>query len=188
MEDYYPSLDALFAAEKQGADYSITVVPGTLPGTVILAPHGGGIEPGTSRLAREIAQDTFGLYLFEGLKSGGNKRLHITSHKFNEPSCLELLGTAHTVLAVHGCLGEKTIYMGGLDKPLKDGLAQALAASGFPVQIENHRFPAQDPSNICNQGARKMGAQLEITLDLRQGDGALAIARVVRKVLETREI
>lgn len=184
MEDYYASLEALFAAEKQGVDYLITVVPGTLPGTVILAPHGGGIEPGTSLLAREIAQDTFGLYLFEGLKGGGNKRLHITSHKFNEPSCMELLSAAHTVLAVHGCLGEKTIYVGGLDKPLKARLAQALAEAGFPVETENHRFPAQDPSNICNQGARKMGAQLEITPDLRQRDGTLAIARVVRKVLE----
>jgi phage replication-related protein YjqB (UPF0714/DUF867 family) len=186
MEDYYPSLDALFETEKQGADYLITVVPGTLRGTAILAPHGGGIEPGTSRLAREIAQDTFGLYLFEGLKGRGNRRLHITSHKFDEPSCLDLLSTAHTVLAVHGCSGEKMIYVGGLDKPLKARLAQALAEAGFPVQTENHGFPAQSRSNICNRGARKMGAQLEITLDLRQGDGASEIARVVRKVLESR--
>ena len=186
MEDYYPSLDALFETEKQGADYLITVVPGTLRGTAILAPHGGGIERGTSRLAREIAQDTFDLYLFEGLKGSGNKRLHITSHKFDEPSCLDLLSTANTVLAVHGCSGEKMINVGGLDKPLKARLAQALAEAGFPVQAENHRFPAQNPLNICNRGARKMGAQLEISFDLRRGGWASEIARAVRTVLENR--
>jgi phage replication-related protein YjqB (UPF0714/DUF867 family) len=51
----------------------------------VIAPHGGGIEPGTSELATAIAGDDFSLYLFEGLKSAGNGELHITSTNFDEP-------------------------------------------------------------------------------------------------------
>jgi phage replication-related protein YjqB (UPF0714/DUF867 family) len=43
----------------------------------ILAPHGGGIEPGTSELAEAVAGEGLSFYAFEGLKRSGNAVLHV---------------------------------------------------------------------------------------------------------------
>jgi phage replication-related protein YjqB (UPF0714/DUF867 family) len=61
----------------------------------IIAPHGGGIEPGSSTIARAIAGEDINMYLFEGIKvAKGNAIVHIASHHFDEPRCLgEAVGT-----------------------------------------------------------------------------------------------
>ena len=57
---------------------------------LIIAPHGGRIEVGTSELAALIAADEHNLFSFEGLKPRGhNRELHITSRCF-EPKCRRL--------------------------------------------------------------------------------------------------
>lgn len=43
------------------------------------APHGGGIEPGTSEIADAIGGERGSFYTFGGLKSSGTADLHITS-------------------------------------------------------------------------------------------------------------
>jgi poly-gamma-glutamate hydrolase-like protein len=60
----------------------------------LVAPHGGGIEPGTSELADAIAASDLSFYTFEGLKPSGNTDLHITSTRFDEPMCLTLLASS----------------------------------------------------------------------------------------------
>jgi phage replication-related protein YjqB (UPF0714/DUF867 family) len=62
----------------------------------------GGIEPGTSEVAKRVAEDDVSYALFEGRKSTGNSRLHVTNINFDEPRCLELVKTADHVLAIHG--------------------------------------------------------------------------------------
>ncbi|TGZ37611.1 hypothetical protein EN805_34130, partial [bacterium M00.F.Ca.ET.162.01.1.1] len=53
---------------------------------LITAIHGGGIEPGTSELAKIISKKgDFNLYSFEGLLKSNNKQLHITSTNFDDP-------------------------------------------------------------------------------------------------------
>jgi phage replication-related protein YjqB (UPF0714/DUF867 family) len=93
-------------------------------GTIlILAPHGGGIERGTSELARSIAGDRLSLYLFEGLMPTArqSQALHITSTKFDEPGCLGLISRFQKALTIHGCEGtEPMIYVGGKDDDLKN--------------------------------------------------------------------
>jgi phage replication-related protein YjqB (UPF0714/DUF867 family) len=42
-----------------------------------VAPHGGAIEPGTSEVAKQVADNDLSLFIFEGIKPKGNKRLHI---------------------------------------------------------------------------------------------------------------
>jgi phage replication-related protein YjqB (UPF0714/DUF867 family) len=54
-------------------------------GVAVMAPHGGGIEPGTTEIARGVAGTDHTFYAFEGLKPGGNQDLHITSTNFDEP-------------------------------------------------------------------------------------------------------
>src|SRR5664279_5723233 len=54
----------------------------------IIAPHGGAIEPVTSKLAEATAGASFSWYCFEGL-NGNRGNLHITSSNFDEPQCLK---------------------------------------------------------------------------------------------------
>ncbi len=48
-------------------DYLILSRQGT-SGIAVMAPHGGGIEPGTSEIANRVAGDEHAYYSFEGLK------------------------------------------------------------------------------------------------------------------------
>ena len=50
-----------------------------------MAPHGGGIEPGTTEIAEAVAGHEHTFYSFSGVKARGNSVLHITSSRFDEP-------------------------------------------------------------------------------------------------------
>jgi phage replication-related protein YjqB (UPF0714/DUF867 family) len=153
---------------------------------LIVAPHGGNIELGTSDLSARIAGDSHNLYLFEGRKKRGeNQALHITSHHFDEPQALALAAKCSIVLGIHGCRGTRTIYVGGRDAELRADLAAALSITGLPIKSQGHRYRAMEPHNICNRGNRGRGAQLEITPDLRRSRYWLArIAAITRSVIE----
>jgi phage replication-related protein YjqB (UPF0714/DUF867 family) len=181
----YGCFAELAAAERPGRDYQVRT--GGPPGSdvLIIAPHGGLIEAGTSELAELIAGEDHCLFCFEGLKPrGSNRDLHITSHRFDHPECLALALRATVVLSVHGCLGATRIHIGGLDTRLADELAGALHTVGFPIEPASERYPGRHPLNICNRGLRGKGAQLEITYDLRAAvESRAAIARAVRGAL-----
>lgn len=181
--DLYPDFSVL-AAREPAESYAITTHRGANPEVAIIAPHGGKIEPGTSRLTRDIAGQDYSYYLFEGKKAEGNRDLHVTSHHFDEPQSLVLIAEATTVLAIHGCKGEGAINVGGLDTPLADAIFHALSAGGFPVHRHGHAYPALQPMNICNRGALGAGAQLELTMDMRAREPAAQISALVRQVLD----
>ena len=65
--DKYASFARLAEHERAGTDHRIHARP-TQSGTLIIAPHGGGIERGTSELAAAVAADDLSLYVFEGTK------------------------------------------------------------------------------------------------------------------------
>jgi len=179
--DRYSSFAELARIERRGEDYDIVAIPGAHSSVVIIAPHGGRIEHGTSELARCIAGEEYGFYAFEGHKPRGqNRALHITSHRFDEPQGLALVQAAQVVVAIHGCIGTGQVCIGGLDTVLANTLAVTLAAAGLPVLGEGHRYPARHPLNICNRGVRGRGAQLEFTADLREPGYRVPIARAVR--------
>ncbi len=152
---------------------------------LIIAPHGGAIEPGTSPLAALIAGQTYNLYRFEGRKPPGqNPHLHITSHHFDEPRALEMVQKCSIVLGIHGCKGTGAIYVGGLDRPLRKALATALKSTGLRVEADRPGFRAENPFNICNRGSRGRGAQLELTWELRNSpEWRERIAKIVRRVI-----
>jgi phage replication-related protein YjqB (UPF0714/DUF867 family) len=138
---------------------------------LILAPHGGGIERGTSELARSVAGDNLSLYLFEGIMPTArqSQALHITSTKFDEPGCLKLVGRFRKALAIHGCAGsEPLIYVGGRDVDLKHALIAELGARGHPVQPGTGRFAGVFSTNICNRTSSGKGVQLELSNGLRR--------------------
>jgi len=183
--DTYESFSQLGANEVHGTDYRVRAIVRPDSPVLIIAPHGGGIEIGTSELASRIARARHSLFLFEGLKPPWqNRSLHITSHRFDHPHCLDLVSRSLVTLAVHGCKGEESqIYVGGLDLELKARLTTRLRAAGFPATAEGHRYLGRHPLNICNRGLRRCGAQLELTRDLRALPARRAIAPVVRDAI-----
>ena len=171
--------------ETLGRDYRIRSAERCGSDVLIIAPHGGLIEVGTSEIAELVAGADHSLFSFEGLKSrGANRDLHITSHRFDHPNCLTMAARARLVLSIHGCLGETRIHIGGLDTDLGQLLADSLAQAGLPIERASERYPGRHPLNICNRGARSRGAQLEVTHDLRDSaESRAAIARAARSAL-----
>ena len=86
-----------------------------VPKTTILAPHGGGIEPGTSELCLAVAGDhpaslpqipaagvTYDYWMFEGLRDSGNPELHVTSTGCDDGVAVSLCAGSLNALALHG--------------------------------------------------------------------------------------
>lgn len=184
----YPSFAALAAARHEGRDYIRRWRFQARSRVAILAPHGGRIEPHTDQIAADIAGAEFSLYTFRSLLSRAQANLHITSHHFDDPACIDPLSRHPYVVTVHGCRvdGERAL-LGGLDTELLADLADAIRDAGFAVQTDGHRFPGRHPRNICNRGARACGVQLELSpllrRSLRRGD----FVEAVRAVLVARQ-
>lgn len=184
MPDKYRSLAELQKSEKAGENYDVVVIRRPESQVAIVAPHGGGIEPGTSELAMLIAGAEHNLFTFRGLKPRGNRDLHITSERFNHPDCLDLLSHCAIAIGIHGCEGEAQLYVGGLDGPLIALLTEQLRAADLPATTECPRHLAgREQGNVCNRGTRGCGAQLEVTLDLRAETSQVLIATAVRDVV-----
>lgn len=79
--------------------YNIVCKPANDSTVAIIAPHGGRIEPGTSKIARRIAgMGDYNLYLFEGLRDKSFPELHIKSTNFDEPQCFELIAKCDVII------------------------------------------------------------------------------------------
>jgi len=164
----YKSFAELSRSECEGISYQRTVKK-RRSGLAIIAPHGGGIEPGTSELACAIASSLFSYYTFDGLKRERNKLLHITSTLFDEPQCLQLINESETVVAIHGCVGyKKAIIVGGLHDELRFCVMNALVKEGFKAYLAGRDYAGTQPQNVCNRGRSGRGIQLEVSADLRR--------------------
>lgn len=185
----FRSFAELAATYAEGVDYRITRLLRAESATGIVAPHGGPIEAHTVELATEIAGEDFSLYLFEGIRSTDNyAALHLTSHYFDEPRCLEMLAGCDDVVAIHGCGGDgEVVLVGGLDKDLGTELGAAMIRAGLVCFLEGHKFPGTHPNNICNRGRRSVGVQLEISASFRESlPHRRTLVTVVREVLLKR--
>lgn len=168
----YQNFAELAAAEREDTDYRIELLNRASPYTV-MAIHGGKIEPGTSAVARAVAGDDLNLYLFEGLKESGNFRdLHISSHEFDEPRALDLVGASRACITIHGFKERERnwVALGGHNDGLRGKIFAALIKTGLIEQdVENPtgRLPGVDPENIVNRCADG-GVQIEISYRLRR--------------------
>jgi len=123
--------------------------------TIIVAPHGGAIEPGTSEVAKEVAHNDFIAGHIRRNKAQNNNRLHITSTNFDEPRCVELVQESDTVVAIHGeGSSDIAVFLGGKNNDLGTKLKAALERYGYAVKT--HRNPNGLPrelasTNICNR-------------------------------------
>jgi phage replication-related protein YjqB (UPF0714/DUF867 family) len=165
----YTTYKELDRHQREGIDYRVRIREGD-SGIAIVAPHGGGIELGTMEIAREVAGIEHTFYGFEGIKPTGNEDLHITSKEFDEPRLHNIARKVEIVLTVHGCEGEgEVLYVGGLQKALKQKIQKALSDSAFRVRVSpKPMMGGESPRNICNRGRSGAGVQLEISRGLRK--------------------
>lgn len=170
MADKYPDFETLSKHERSGVDFRI-LVRRAKARFAIVAPHGGGIEPGTSEIAEEVAAQEWSYYAFEGLKAKGNSDLHITSTRFDEPMCLTLVSQSKTIVTIHGEYSDadgEGVFMGGLDAKLGTRLGAGLKAKGFAVgRHPDPRLQGLEPNNVCNRGTSGKGVQLELSRTVR---------------------
>ena len=163
----YPNFSALKAHETEHLDYRIRWRHGRSV-IAVMAPHGGGMEPGTTEIADALAGHDHAFYSFDGLKARGNRKLHITSRSFDEPVGLQIARKAQTILTIHGCgTKEEIIFIGGLHGALKARLERKIKSAGISIQ-DHPRYPGKHPENLCNRGRSGMGVQLEVSLGLRR--------------------
>ena len=169
--DHYQGYQDLLRAVREGEDFRVLVEARRAARTAVIAPHGGRIEGGTSEIARLLAGDE-------------HHHLHLTSSRFDEPRCLELIAGCATVIAVHGYATDgPDVLLGGRDEDLKSRLAAALGLAGLSCQADGHRFPGLDPNNVCNRGALGRGVQLEFSAAFRRRRDWQAMVGAVRAVL-----
>ena len=148
-------------------DYSIKLIERTGK-SIVIAPHGGRIEPCTSKIANAIAASDISLYLFEGLKSGLNHKLHIKSTNFDEPLLANFLKSCDFSLTIHGLKDKNSlVYVGGLHPTYKEKIQRSLGKSGFNAVIDTTNHSGSDINNICNGNRKMKGVQLEVTRGLR---------------------
>ena len=105
------------------------------PAFAIVAPHGGGIEPGTSEIADAVAgTGASPSTRSKGLKTTGNGDLHITSTRFDEPMCLTAARSRlQVVLTLHGEHSEEDgegVFLGGLDMVLGERIRTGVDTEG----------------------------------------------------------
>ena len=115
MASSYRSFQELKDQEVEGRDFRIRTDMRD-SSVLVMAPHGGKIEPGTTEIAEAIAGMDLSFYSFEGLKTEGNSVFHIESHLYNEPRALQAISKAHVVVTVHGQIDQKDefVMIGGL--------------------------------------------------------------------------
>ena len=143
----YPSFKTLSLHETPERDYRIRMKVGRTA-VAVMAIHGGDIEPGTTEIAEAIAGREHAFYTFSGIKPFGNRGLHITSHRFDEPRAIRLALDSDIVLAVHGCKGgEERVIIGGRNLQLIGRIETSLAKAAFQAEASD-RFPGRHSDNI----------------------------------------
>ena len=137
---------------------------------LVTAIHGGGIEPGTTEIARRISNvGKYNFYTFEGLRKSNNDQLHVTSTHFNEPILDKLLKNTKETLSIHGFSGDDPIvYIGGKDKEMSHSIAKELRKKHFTVKESPNKIDAKSSDNIANKNESNSGVQLELTTALRK--------------------
>lgn len=184
--DKYKDFAELAENEREGEDFKILYRE--LDSEVaVMAPHGGGIEPGTLDIADALAGNDYTFYAFKGIKKSGNKILHITSNGFDEPIGAKISKNAFIVISVHGNRDKgEVVFIGGRNQELKQKILLALRRAGFSAVISDvPGLRGIKPENICNRCKCGEGVQLEISRGLREKMFEGIDRRSVRKKMAT---
>lgn len=160
---------------------------------IVMAIHSGGIEPDYSEITLASAgyhpatlmpatdgQGLHDLWLFEGLLSNGNDKLHVTATNYNEPIATELVRNARRCISLHGCTDRQAkvsnthplglIQIGGLDHELLDLVSGELTAAGIPAEnAADDDLKGEEPGNIGNK--TQVGGCVQLAMGTRYRAG-----------------
>lgn len=165
----YSNFGELRRNETEDEDYTIAYrqVDSKI---AVIAPHGGGIEPGTVDIADATAGCDHTFYAFKGLKKTGNYLLHINSNAFDEALGLKAAQNARIAVTIHGSHDQmEIVHIGGRNQDLKQEILNALRSAGFNATLcEIPGLRGSKPENICNRCTSGQGVQLEISRGLRE--------------------
>lgn len=144
---------------------------------LVFTPHGGGIEPGTTEICKWFNNKDFSYYSFTG-KGKKCKDLHITSTRFDEPTLTEYLAKHKFAVSFHGMTNtmknkfNADIFLGGLDKKLRQKIKTNLNKHGFSVATSKDyptsTLAAHDKNNVTNKCTRGQGVQIELSESIRK--------------------
>jgi phage replication-related protein YjqB (UPF0714/DUF867 family) len=159
-----------------GRDLRIAFGDGDIARCLLVAPHGGGIEPGTSELLRAISGlGDWAWYEFAGfLRNGNQEKLHIASTLFDEPTLLALLPRTNFVLTLHGAsdTSDQVAYVGGRWEAGRATITAminaATATHGIHAREALAHLRGAEPTNLTNRGKLRYGIQLEFSRAARK--------------------
>ncbi|AWZ09024.1 MULTISPECIES: poly-gamma-glutamate hydrolase family protein [unclassified Streptomyces] len=170
--------------------------------TAIIAPHGGGIEAGTSELCLAVAgykpfdantdpaaaavagvpQRDY--WMFEALANSSAQ--HVTSTLCDDPAALAVCGSNLYAVSLHGFTPDdaptaKQILIGGRDQRLKRNLAAAFAQHGFTT---GHSDPALNVTVILTGANTSLNGDDVANIVNRTRTGAGAQLEISTKLRE----
>ncbi|QKW67560.1 poly-gamma-glutamate hydrolase family protein [Staphylococcus hominis] len=167
MTDLYNSMIELQYKEN---DWSIEM--NTNKSNILsFAPHGGGIEAGSSELALLISQKLdCNYFTFKGKLPTNNSKLHVTSTRYDNPELLNLMREVDYSISIHGYADNEyaRTLIGGSDEKLKEIIKCHLRSHGFDVQNAPNHLAGSKPNNITNKTKKGLGVQLELSTKQRK--------------------
>ncbi|WP_436855906.1 poly-gamma-glutamate hydrolase family protein [Staphylococcus caeli] len=167
--DYYKSMTDLYNDTKEGIDWKKdTRNLGSR--VLIVAPHGGNIEQGTSELTKLVANDgNYDYFSFEAIRPSNNTQLHVTSTHYDDATLHEMIEDRTATISIHGAQGDEPIvYLGGAKSPLRDAIQSQLESKGFVVKVPPEYLGGANNNNFINKVDGSTGVQLELTTALRK--------------------
>jgi phage replication-related protein YjqB (UPF0714/DUF867 family) len=161
-----------------------------VPKTAILAPHGGGIEPGTSELCLAVAGYhpaglpqippagvAYDYWMLEGVRERDNAELHVTAVGCDDGVAVSLCALSLNAVALHGFQpgppgmseDDQVVLVGGGNTILRGYLLEGLREAGVDARDpgQHGELNGDARCNIINRTLLGMGAQLELSTPLR---------------------
>ncbi|OFV27786.1 MULTISPECIES: poly-gamma-glutamate hydrolase family protein [Staphylococcus] len=167
MSDLYSSM-----IELQGKENNWSIEMNTNKSNVLsFAPHGGGIEAGSSELALLISQKLdCNYFTFKGKLPSDNVKLHVTSTRYDNPELLNLMRNVDYSISVHGYADNEyaRTLIGGSNEELKEIIKCHLRSRGFDVQDAPTHLAGTKLNNITNKTKTGLGVQLELSTKQRK--------------------
>ncbi|MBA1353206.1 poly-gamma-glutamate hydrolase family protein [Staphylococcus cohnii] len=168
-QDYYKSMTELYNDTKEGIDWKKDTRD-VGKSVLIVAPHGGNIEQGTSELTKLVANNgDFDYFSFEAIRPSNNTQLHVTSTNYDDATLHDMIQDRTATISIHGAQGEEQlVYLGGYQSPLRDAIQSQLEHKGFVVKIPPEYLGGLSNANFINKVEESTGVQLELTTALRK--------------------
>ena len=167
MSDLYSSM-----IELQGKENDWSIEMNTNKSNILsFAPHGGGIEAGSSELALLISQKLdCNYFTFKGKLPTNNSKLHVTSTRYDNPELLNLMRDVDYSISIHGYADNEyaQTLIGGSNEELKEIIKCHLRSRGFDVQDAPNHLAGSKPNNITNKTKTGLGVQLELSTKQRR--------------------